>query len=77
MWSGARCRGPSSSPATTSLLGLLRDVLAGQYVVDASQDDLLVILSCVADPLTHQLHQTLTALPSQADVLIYKLPNVA
>jgi len=39
------------SPATTSLLGLLRDVLAGHSVVDASQDDLPVIISCVADPL--------------------------
>jgi len=63
------------SPATTSLLGLLRDVLAGHSVVDASQDDLPVILSCVADPLTHQLHQTAATLPSQ-DGAVFMINNL-
>merc|ERR1719219_539928 len=63
------------SPATTSLLGLLRDVLAGHSVVDASQDDLPVILSCVADPLTHQLHQTAATLPSQ-DGAVFLINNL-
>jgi len=65
----------SPSPATTSLLGLLRDVLAGHSVVDASQDDLPVILSCVADPLTHQLQQTAMALPSQ-DGAVFLINNL-
>jgi len=63
------------SPATTSLLGLLRDVLAGHSVVDASQDDLPVIISCVADPLTHQLHQTAASLPSQ-DGAVFMINNL-
>jgi len=63
------------SPATTSLLGLLRDVLAGHSVVDASQDDLPVILSCVADPLTHQLHQVAANLPSQ-DGAVFMINNL-
>eukprot|EP00092_Neocalanus_flemingeri_P014840 GFUD01016021.1.p1 GENE.GFUD01016021.1~~GFUD01016021.1.p1 ORF type:complete len:631 (+),score=243.67 GFUD01016021.1:52-1944(+) len=63
------------APATTSLLGLLRDVLAGHSVVDASQDDLPVILSCVADPLTHQLHQTAASLPSQ-DGAVFMINNL-
>jgi len=63
------------SPATTSLLGLLRDVLAGHSVVDASQDDLPVILSCVADPLTHQLQQTAATLPSQ-DGAVFMINNL-
>lgn len=61
--------------ATASLLGLLRDVLAGQSVVDSSQDDLAVILSAVVDPLEQHLLATAKGLPSQ-DGAVFLINNL-
>jgi len=65
----------SPSHATTSLLGLLRDVLAGHSVVDESQDDLPIIISSISDPLTHQLQHTAASLPSQ-DGAVFMINNL-
>jgi len=63
------------APATTALLGLLRDILAGHSVVDASQDDLPVILTALVDPLTTQLQTTASSLPSQ-DGSVFLINNL-
>jgi len=67
----------SPSPATTSLLGLLRDVMsgAGHSVVDENKDDLEKIIGCVCDPLTHQLQTTADSLPSQ-DGAVFLINNL-
>ena len=55
----------SPAPATTALLGLLRDVMsgAGHSVVEDSGDDLATIISTVCEPLTAQLQSTAASLP--------------
>lgn len=63
------------SPATSSLLGLLRDVLAGHSVVDSSQSDLPLIIAAVADPLTSQLQRTAVGLPNQ-DGAVFLINNL-
>jgi len=63
------------SHVTTSLLGLVRDLLAGHSVVDMAVDDLPVILSAVVDPLTNQLETTAAKLPSQ-DYSVFLVNNL-
>lgn len=67
----------SPSPATSSLLGLLRDVMAGtgHSVVEDNRDDLGQIISCVCDPLTQQLGRTAEQLPSQ-DGAVFLINNL-
>jgi len=66
----------SPSLTTSSLLGLLRDVLSGQSVVESSQtDDLPVIVRSVVDPLILHLQETAQRLPKQ-DAAVYLLNNL-
>jgi len=63
------------APATTSLLGLLRDILAGHSVVDSSQEDLPQILAAIADPLTAALQEMSSKLPNQ-DAAVFLINNL-
>jgi len=63
------------APATTSLLGLLRDVLAGHSVVDSSQVDLPQIIAAIADPLTAALQEMAAKLPNQ-DAAVFLINNL-
>ena len=71
----------SPSPATSSLLGLLRDVMAGagRSVVENNRDDLGQLISCVCDLLTQQLCQTpehrLTSLFNMIDTSLMCWPR--
>ena len=65
----------SPAPATTSLLGLLRDVLAGHSVVDSSQADLPQIIAAIADPLTAALQELAARLPNQ-DAAVFLVNNL-
>ena len=62
------------APATTALLALLREILAGQGVVD-SGPDLPSILACLADPLAKQLGERAAAMPSQ-DGAVFLVNNM-
>jgi len=63
------------APATTSLLQLVREVLASHSVVEDSKEDVPAILSCVCDPLTAQLEATADKLPSQ-DGAVFLINNL-
>ena len=63
------------APATTSLLQLVREVLASHSVVEDSKEDVPAILSCVCDPLTAQLEATAAKLPSQ-DGAVFLINNL-
>ena len=63
------------APATTSLLQLVREVLASHSVVEDSKEDVPAILSCVCDPLTAQLEATAGKLPSQ-DGAVFLINNL-
>lgn len=65
----------SPSLTTSTLLGLLRDVLSGHSVVDTSQSDLPVIVRAVVDPLTLHLQETAQRLP-RVDAAVYLLNNL-
>jgi len=65
----------SPSLTTSSLLGLLRDVLSGHSVVESSQTDLPVIVRAVVDPLTLHLQETAQKLPKQ-DAAVFLLNNL-
>ena len=53
------------APATSGLLGLLRDVMAGagHSVVEDTREDLETIIATVCDPLTQTLETTAAKLP--------------
>ena len=63
------------APATSSLLQLVREVLASHSVVEDSKEDVPAILSCVCDPLTAQLEATAAKLPSQ-DGAVFLINNL-
>jgi len=63
------------SITTSSLLGLLRDVLSGHSVVESSHTDLPVIVRAVVDPLTLHLQEMAHKLPQQ-DSAVYLLNNL-
>jgi len=63
------------APATNTLLGLLRDILAGHSVVDSSQEDLPQIIAAIADPLTAALQEMSSKLPNQ-DAAVFLINNL-
>jgi len=65
----------SPSLTTSTLLGLLRDVLSGHSVVDTSQSDLPVIVRAVVDPLTLHLQECAQRLP-RVDAAVFLLNNL-
>ena len=67
----------SASPATSALLGLVRDVMsgAGHSVLEDNAEDLGLVISTVCDPLLSQLQTTAQSLPSQ-DGAVFLINNL-